>query len=83
MSDELQPSKKMWRTLIRVIDTDPDTTQLYIPAWGMPEIVTIPTKDIGEEVRDKITPSYRCFAHVNIGAESAADLMFDKWEAPE
>ena len=83
---EMVPSRKPWRTLIRVEDVDePDSPQrrLYVivPAWDQNEVVALIMKDLPEHIRDQVKPGFRCYAEVNIGAEEEKDLYFVSWAA--
>lgn len=80
------PSRRAWRTLIRIGDVDRDLNKdnpfvdVFVPAWDGNRAVRLMMKDIPLNATERIVPGYRCFAHVNTGAEKIEDLFFAKWE---
>jgi hypothetical protein len=75
--DNTPPSKRMWRSLIRVVEIHGQNLKVVIPAWNASETIMV---SCGTEIANKLKPGDRCFADVNIGAENAHELRFDKFE---
>ncbi len=78
------PSRRPWRTLVRVEDVtvNPGYKMFYavIPAWTSSDIVRLPLDLIPGRNRRKIRPGARFTAEVNIGANNQDDLYFDGFE---
>lgn len=76
------PSRRPWRTLVRVYDIDRDRGFFYVivPGWDVRAKVRLDHEKVPEEISRLIAPGRRFHAQVNIGAESAHDLYFDEWE---
>lgn len=67
-----------YRTLVRVADVDGDRAWLVIPAWNPRETVYHVS-----ETCEQFTPGQRLHAHVNLAAETAAELDISDWEFDE
>ena len=78
-----QPSRKPWRTLVRVEEVESKEGYFYviIPGWNWRKKIRVSLKDLPDNVRGLVMPDKRIFAQVNVGAENHEDLYFDKWEA--
>jgi hypothetical protein len=82
---EFQPSRRPWRTLIRVDDVVEDGPQRHwfgaiVPAWDHSEVVRVWFDQVPPAVRDIIAPDVRLHAEVNIGAEDPEEIYFSNWE---
>lgn len=81
-----QPSRKAWRSLIRVEDIDKESNKknpyvyVTIPSWNNNTVIRLMMLDLPKGVQDRISMGVRFHAHVNIGAESQSELYFDQWE---
>ena len=77
------PSRRVWRTLVRVEEVT-DSTYRYVyvvvPGWEPNEVIGLPLVDIPEPLRPVVRPEARLYAKVNLGAETYEDLFFDEWE---
>lgn len=78
-----QPSRRPWRTLVRVEEVEAESEYFYviISGWSSREKIRITFDDLPNRFRPLIKPQKRFHAQVNVGAESADDLYFDSWEA--
>ena len=75
------PSRRPWRTLIRVDDADNVFAYLIVPAWNPQRVVRLLLSEIPTIIRQRIESGQERFhAKVNIGAEQAEDLYFTDWE---
>ncbi len=81
---EFLPSRKPWRTLLRVdsVDSSPGFKMFFvvIPAWQSSETVRLPMDLIASTYQSRIQPGYRFHAQVNIGAETSEELYFENFE---
>ena len=80
-----RPSRKPWRSLIRVEDVDDDEWRgflfVVIPGWDPNEVIRLRRNDVPGDIRERIEAGARRFhAHVNIGAETHEELFFEDWE---
>lgn len=81
----IRVDRRPWRTLIHFLSEDEDHPGEYfaeIPGWALDQIIRIPLSSLPPEIRERVEPDYRCFAHVNLGAESDIDLFVCDWELP-
>ncbi len=74
------PTKRMWRTLVRVQHMWPDGVGLIIPGFDVHLLVFCPRKAIPPVIYDDMETTKRYHVHCNIGAETGDDLCFDGWE---
>jgi hypothetical protein len=74
------PSRKVWRTLIRIDDVDENYFYFIIPSWNPNEGISIIKSDLPPEVLAIIKPDLRLHAKVNIDATVTNDLFFIDWE---
>jgi hypothetical protein len=77
------PSRRVWRTMVRVEDVTDDTSRyvyLVVPGWEPNDVIGVPLADFPENVQPAVVPDARLYARVNLGAESYEDLFFDAWE---
>jgi hypothetical protein len=77
------PSRKSYRTLVRVEEVSGDRkpyVYVVVPAWNHAEVVRLLLTDIPENVRPQVQADARLYATVNLGAESYEELFFRSWE---
>lgn len=82
LEGRVAPSRRPWRTLVRVNDVDPGRGFFYVvvPGWDVRTKVRLDLGNVPDGIRALIEPGKRLHAQVNIGALSAHDLYFDEWE---
>ena len=80
---EINPTQKMWRTLVRVIYKAKyrDGVVLMIPGFreGVSNVFC-PRKAIPPAIYDTMEENKRYHVGCNRGAESVEDICFDGWE---
>lgn len=85
------PSKRLWRTLIRVtaVDREVGLITVTVPAWDahtpvmlLRELDGLPD-DLWSWLTSKRYIPIRLYAEVNIGAENWWELIFEDWEFPK
>ena len=83
MGGLFHPTRKPWRTLVRVSEVDNFRGYFYavVPAWDSRKKVRIANDDIPKNILELSEPGKRFHAKVNIGAESHEDLFFVSWES--
>ena len=81
------PTDRMWRTLIRVVERNDMATEQYvkivIPAWHPTQAVRLGFERIPEDVLPYLKPGVRVHARVNWGSPADDRLRFEDWEDPE
>ncbi len=84
---EFDPSRKSWRTLIRIEDIEDIEPMgsiswfyVIIPGWNPAEAVRLPLDLLPSPLQRAIKPGIRLHARVNVGAESQQSLYFEDWE---
>ncbi len=83
LSGELRPSRRPWRTLVRVHDVDGmrQYCHVVVPGWNVEQKIRVSFESIPAALRRSLKPDKRLHAKVNTGAEDSKDLFFDEWEA--
>lgn len=88
-------SKRRSRTLVRIVDYDPQTNarmRVILPGWNPDAILVIdPPDELADWVMSQSDPEkpptpespYRLYAWVNIEAASPEELEFSDWEIPK
>ncbi|MGA2989586.1 MAG: hypothetical protein ABSD88_03845 [Candidatus Korobacteraceae bacterium] len=80
------PSRRAWRTLLRVesveVGSKPALFYVAIPGWDSKEIIRLPLDLIPYQRRTLLKPGFRFFASVNKGAEQPEALFFTNFEFP-
>lgn len=73
--------RRPWRTQVHVVDLEGERGRMYVhvPAWG-DDLIRLGIRDVPEAIQNELDGDYRCYARVNLGAESPSDLFFDEWE---
>ncbi len=81
-NDEYLPSRRPWRTLVRIEDIDEERELLHIiiPGWDPKSVIRLLFKDIPSKFRTCISQQPRFYAKVNIGAEEHTELYLEDWE---
>lgn len=83
-NDDFQPSRKAWRTLVRIDDVDPDGIFFYVvvPGWDAQQVIRLRLQDLPQNIKEVVVGGQlRLHAKVNLGAEANEDLYFEDWEA--
>ncbi len=80
---EFLPSRKPWRTLVRVEEVEFDEKYFYavVPGWNPRKKIRLYFDDLPQEMQHLIRPGKRFHAQVNVGAKSEEELYFDAWES--
>ena len=83
MNGTFHPTRRPWRTLVRVEEIDDGQGCFYavVPAWDSRKKVRIDNGGIPGDILKLSQPGKRFHAEVNIGAESHEDLFFVSWES--
>lgn len=85
--EKIHPTKRMWRTLVRVTRLMNNTGRqgpgvwLIIPGWDVNLSVWCPHKAIPPLIFDSMEVGKRYHVRCNIGGKQAEDICFDGWEA--
>jgi CheY-like chemotaxis protein len=79
---EFDPSRRPWRTLVRVEEVDMAGGYFYVvvPIWSADDKIRIYLADVPDQMRGRVKSDQRFHAQVNIGAETADELYFFEWE---
>lgn len=82
------PEKRFYTSIIRIEGVRNEGNDKVVDAvvisWNPHQIVQFPISFIPQHLQDKLTLDIRLLARVNIGAETAEDLIFEEIElAPE
>lgn len=81
-----RPTRKLWRTLIRVEDRDdtsiPQLFYVIVPGWSADEAIRLPVNLVPASIQANIKRGLRLFAKANLGAEKQEDLFFQDFETP-
>ena len=80
--NEISPSQRMWRTLIRVTSKHKDGVLFEIPGrTGMEEKIAWCSKDnIPSAIFETMKRDARYHVECNFGCEDITKLRFEKWE---
>ena len=78
---DMSPARRPWRAQVHVVDLEAERGRMYVqvPAWGA-TLIRLGTRDVPKSIGRELREDYRCYAAVNLGAESADDLYFADWE---
>jgi hypothetical protein len=85
LEGNLRVHRRPWRALIHFLSEDEDYPGIYfaeVAGWELDDIIKIRASDLPPVIRQQVAPDFRCFAKVNLGAESYIDLYLDEWELP-
>ena len=82
MDGKFEPTRRAWRTLVRVDDVDRENRCFYVvvPSWDVRTKVRIYNDNVPKHIQNLLEPDRRFHAMVNTGAEMSSDLFFDSWE---
>lgn len=82
MNDSFLPTRRPWRTLVRVEEVDSQRGFFYavISSWDAEKKIKIGAEGVPAEIRRDLEAGKRFHAKVNTGADSYEDLFFDEWE---
>ncbi|MCL4303712.1 MAG: hypothetical protein KJ077_48950 [Anaerolineae bacterium] len=83
LNDNFQPSRRAWRTLVRIDDVDPEEKFFYVvvPGWDSQQVIRLRLQDLPETIKKLVLEGQsRLHAKVNLGAEANEDLYFEDWE---
>jgi CheY-like chemotaxis protein len=75
--------RRLWRAQVRVVDegeSDRGVFFVAVPAWGGNERIGVLRSDVPSEVRDTVAEGRRYHVQTNLGAETAEELYFSRWE---
>ena len=80
---KFQPSRRPWRTLVRVEEVEAERGYFYviISGWSSREKISVSFDNLPRNFRSLVEQQKRLHAQVNVGAENPDDLYFDSWEA--
>jgi len=76
----MNPTDRMWRTLVRVDSVRSDSIDAIIPGWNVRRKVFIWKQGIPPYIFKRLKEGDRLHVTCNIGAEDVEDLCFDGWE---
>ncbi len=74
------PSRRPWRTLVRIESSDDNYFYVLIPAWDQTEIVRVFRKNIPPEIRRSLRPNKHLHAWINVNAQNNHEIYFYGWE---
>jgi hypothetical protein len=82
LSGEFSQQRRPWRTLVDVVELDPEEFYFYVklPGWTSDEVIKLRQSDLPRSVWAGLRKSRFLHAEVNIGAESSSELYFINWE---
>ena len=82
MSGTFHPTRRPWRSLVRVEEVDDDRECFYavVSSWDVHKKIRIDKDSVPKGIRKLLQPGSRFHAEVNTGAESHEDLFFVSWE---
>lgn len=85
LNGDVRVDRRAWRTLVRFLSEDEDSPGVFfaeIPGWALDQVIKVRLSLLPHEIQASVRPDFRCFAHVNLGAESDIDLFVCDWELP-
>lgn len=74
------PSRKTWRTLVRLDDVDEKSVMAILPSWNRNFIIDLRRTELPPEIEKAAKVDSRFYAFVNIDAEDPCELFFHSWE---
>ena len=80
---KFDPSRKPWRTLVRIEEVFPhgDYCYVVIPGWNAEQKIRLLSNDLPPRLRHTVKAGTRLHAQVNIGAQRPEEIYLDGWEA--
>jgi len=85
LQGNMRVHRRPWRALIHFLSEDEDYPGIYfaeVAGWELDDIIKVRVGDLPASIQEQVAPDYRCFAQVNLGAESYVDLYLCDWELP-
>lgn len=79
-TDQVLPSQRMWRALVRIEIVQPSYIKVCVPAYDKRTRFVIPKETLPVDLRQHVQAGMRVHARVNIGAETKRDVNFEDWE---
>ena len=82
-TNEIPPSMKMWRTLIRIENFNENQIDFVVPSWDYTVMVSLNRDTLPDFVNENLNKDklpFRLFAKCNIGNENKNELLFSDWE---
>ena len=76
----MNPTDRMWRTLVRVTRVGTDSIDVIIPGWDVRRNVYVYKQGIPPYIFKRMKEGDRLHAQCNIGANTVEELCFDRWE---
>lgn len=80
LAGRVRPTRRGWRTLVRVEDASEGMVYVILPSWNANEVVALPLRDLPTDLRPLATEGRRFHTKVNLGAETQSELFFFDWE---
>lgn len=80
MDEQILPSEKFWRTLVRITKQSENFVYFVVPAWNAFDIVCVRKVMIPKEIRETLEIHNRYHVECNIGEEVKHKLKFKNWE---
>lgn len=77
---DISPSRKTWKTLVRVDDADDKDVLVILPSWNINIGVRLKLSEIPAQYHKMIAPDFRFTAEVNIEADQPFELFFNNWQ---
>ena len=74
------PTRKPWKTLVRIADVSEDTVFVLLPGWNSDEVIRVPRRILPSTLSPLLQPGEHLFATVNKGAEDQSELFFENFE---
>jgi hypothetical protein len=80
---KFDPSRKPWRTLVRVEEVfrEHDYCYVVIPGWNAEQKIRLLFDDVPPKLRQDAKAGTRFHAQVNIGAQKLEEIYLAGWEA--
>jgi len=81
MKNDIKPSERMWRTLMRVDGHRINGIMFIIPGWDYRTPVFVPWDQIDERFHGKCDKvGFRLHCYCNTGEDDMKKLKFERWE---
>jgi len=76
----IPPSKRPWRTLVRVEYRNEKTVTVIIVGWDPHKTIVLHKSDIPDHIWPLMRRDARLHSMVNVGTEEVENLKFTNWE---
>ena len=83
LQGNFRSARRPWRSQVHFLSEDEESPGIYfaeVPGWDLNEIIRVRLDNLPPAVRKQVGPEFRCYAYVNLGAESYVDLYLYNWE---